>query len=56
MSTPIETVYVVLVEDENGESTQIHSVHENENTAKEMADSIERESGLIAYVETHPIV
>lgn len=52
----LEKVYIVLVEDENGESVQIHSVHDNETNAKEMADSIERESDLIAYVEEHSII
>lgn len=52
----LEKVYVVIVEDENGESTQIHSIHENEETAKDLAESIQRESDLLAYVEEHPIV
>ena len=38
----LEKVYVVLVEDENGESTQIHSVHTEEDAANQMAQSIER--------------
>ena len=52
----LEKVYIVLIDDENGESTQVHSVHESEVAAKEMAESIERESDLVAYVEEHPIV
>lgn len=52
----LEKVYVVIVEDENGESTQIHSVHGDENSAREMADSIERESDLLAYVEEHSVI
>lgn len=52
----LETVYVVLVEDENGESNQIASVHSNEEEANETAQSIERESGLIAYVEEHSVL
>lgn len=51
----LEKVYVVLVEDENGESMQIHSVHSDEDVANQMAQSIERESDLIAYVEEHSI-
>ena len=52
----LEKVYVVIVEDEDAESTQIHSVHSNEETAYEMARSIERESDLLSYVEEHSVI
>lgn len=52
----LEKVYVVIVEDENGESTQIHSVHSDETSAQEMSDSIQRESDLLAYVEEHSVI
>jgi hypothetical protein len=51
----LEKVYIVLVEDENGESMQIHSVHSNEDDARNVAESIERQSDLIAYVEEHSV-
>jgi len=52
----LEKVYIVIVEDENGESTQIHSVHVGEETAYDMARLIEIESGLLSYVEEHSVI
>lgn len=49
------SVFVVVIEDENGESTQIHSVHQDKESAEEEAKSIERTTALLAYVEEHEV-